>query len=260
MAIKHLVLNTKTGKPELKTFKSEQAYREYRQKPEQKKWQLDIDLKVQAESANKKLKQLERKGLTKSPAYKQAQHQIHLITGDDTATRFPTAAKDTATVQRAVQSAYKFNKYETATPGGYNRVQKRARKGFNKKFGEAANKLTVGNYDIITEMADVLRDMFDALIPASVEMFNTLIDIGNNTQFTDEDMQEFADSLQAELDNAPKIAQEYTRHLISQGIDQMAHGIKPDPKQLIQEVVDREQARLDSKQNKLKPKDNFPYK
>lgn len=262
MAVKHLVLNTKTGKPELKTFKSEQAYKEYRQKPEQKKWQLDIDLKVQAESANKKLKQLERKGLTNAPAYKQAIHQIHLIIGDDTATRFPTAAKDTATVQRAVQTAYKFNKYETSTPGGYNRVQKRARKGFNKKFGKEANKLSAGSYDIITEMADVLRDMFDALIPASVEMFDTLIDIGNNTQFTDEDMQEFADSLQAELDKAPDIAKEYTRHLISQGIDKMAHGIKPDPKQLIQEVVDREQARLDSMQAKLKTKDSgeFPYK
>ena len=78
--------------------------------------------------------------------------------------------------------------------------------------------------------------------------------------FTDDDMQDFADSLQAELDNAPEIALEYKRHLISQGMDQMAHGIKPDPKQLIQEVINREQARLDSMQNKLKPKDNFPYK
>ena len=147
MAVKHLVLDPKTGKPELKTFKSEQAYREYRQRPEQKRWALDIDLKVRAESANKKLRQLERKGLTKSPAYKQAQHQIHLITGDSTATRFPTAAKDTATVQRAVQAAYKFNKYETATPGGYNRVQKRARVGFGKAFGENVSQK---QYDIIT--------------------------------------------------------------------------------------------------------------
>ena len=260
MAVKHLVLNTKTGKPELKTFKSEQAYRDYRQRPEQKRWLLDIDLKVRAESANKKLRQLERKGLTKSPAYKQAQHQIHLITGDDTATRFPTAAKDTATVQRAVQAAHKFNNYETATPGGYNRVQKRARKGFNEKFGEEADKLTAPSYDIITEMADILRDMFDAFVPGSHQMFNTLIDIGNNTQFTDDDMQDFADALQAELDNAPEIALEYKRHLISQGIDQMAHGIKPDPAQLVQEVINREQARLDSMQNKLKPKNNFPYK
>ena len=110
MAIKHLVLDPKTGKPELKTFKSERAYREYRQRPEQKRWALDIELKVRAESANKKLRQLERKGLTNAPAYKQAQHQIHLITGDTTATRFPTAAKDTATAQRAVQAAYKFTK------------------------------------------------------------------------------------------------------------------------------------------------------
>lgn len=260
MAVKHLVLDPKTGKPELKTFRSEQAYRNYRQRPEQKRWALDIDLKVRAESANKKLRQLERKGLTKSPAYKQAQHQIHLITGDDTATRFPTAAKDTATVQRAVQAAHKFNNYETATPGGYNRVQKRARKGFNATFGEEANKLNAGRYDIITEMADVLRDMFDAFVPGSVQMFNTLIDIGNNTQFDDDDLREFALDLQNEIDNAPDIVKEYKRHLISQGIDQFAHGIRPDPAQLIQEVINREQARLDSMQNKLKPKDNFPYK
>lgn len=260
MAVKHLVLDPKTGKPELKTFKSEQAYREFRQRPEQKRWLLDIDLKIQAESANKKLRQLERKGLTNAPAYKQAQHQIHLITGDTTATRFPTAAKDTATVQRAVQAAHKFNNYETATPGGYNRVQKRNRKGFNEKFGEEAVKLTAPSYDIITEMADVLRDMFDAFVPGSHQMFNTLIDIGNNTQFTDDDMQDFADALQAELDKAPEIALEYKRHLISQGIDQMAHGIKPDPAQLVQEVINLEQTRLDSMQNKLKPKGNFPYK
>ena len=260
MAVKHLVLNPETEKPELKTFKSEQAYREYRQRPEQKRWALDIDLKIRAESANKKLRQLERKGLTKSPAYKQAQHQIHLITGDDTATRFPTAAKDTATVQRAVQAAHKFNKYETATPGGYNRVQKRARKSFNKTFGEEAIKLNAGRYDIITAMADVLRDMFGALVPGSVQMFNTLIDIEDNTQFDDDDLREFALDLQNEIDNAPDIVQEYTRHLISQGIDQFAHGIRPDPQQLIQDVLNREQARLDSMQNKLKPKNNYPYK
>ena len=260
MAVKHLVLNTKTGKPELKTFKSERDYRDYRQRPEQKRWALDIDLKVQAESANKKLRQLERKGLTKSPAYKQAQHQIHLITGDKTATRFPEKAKDTATAQRALQAAYKFNRYKTATPGGYNRVQKRARKGFNKTFGEEANKLNDDRYDIITEMADVLGDMFDSLVPGSVQMFNTLIDIGNNTQFDDDDLREFALDLQNEIDNAPDIVQEYTRHLISQGIDQFAHGIRPDPAQLVQDVINMEQARLDSMQNKLKPKDNFPYK
>ena len=253
-------MNTKTGKPELKTFKSEREYRDYRQRPEQKRWALDIDLKVRAESANKKLRQLERKGLTKAPAYKQAQHQIHLITGDDTATRFPTAAKDTATVQRAVQAAYKFNRYETATPGGYNRVQKRARKGFNATFGEEANKLSADRYDIITEMADVLRDMFSALVPGSVQMFNTLIDIGNNTLVDDDDLREFGLDLQNDIDNAPDIVQEYKRHLISQGIDKFAHGEKPDPKQLIQEVLNREQARLDSMQNKLKPKDNYPYK
>ena len=260
MAIKHLVLNTKTGKPELKTFKSEQAYRQYQQQPEQKKWQLGIDLKVQAESANKKLKQLERKGLTNSPAYKQAQHQIHLLTGDTSATRFPETAKDTVKVQRAIQAAYKFNKYETATPGGLAKVQKRARKGFNKRFGKKADKLSQKQYDIITAMADVLRDMFGALVPGSVQMFNTLIDIEDNTQFDDNDLREFALDLQNEIDNAPDIVQEYTRHLISQGIDQFAHGVRPDPAQLVQEVINREQARLDSMQNKLKPKGNFPYK
>ena len=260
MAVKHLVLNPQTGKPELKTFKSEQAYRDYRQRPEQKRWALDIDLKIRAESANKKLRQLERKGLTNAPAYKQAQHQIHLITGDTTATRFPTAAKDTATVQRAVQAAYKFSKYDTATPGGFAKIQKRARKGFDKRFGKQAAKLSQKQYDIITAMADVLRDMFGALVPGSVQMFNTLIDIADNTQFDDDDLQEFAFDLQNEIDNAPDIVQEYTRHLISQGIDQFAHGIRPDPVQLVQEVINREQARLDSMQNKLKPKDNFPYK
>ena len=260
MAIKHLVLNPETGKPELKTFKSEQAYRDYRQRPEQKRWALDIDLKVRAESANKKLRQLERKGLTNAPAYKQAQHQIHLITGDTTATRFPTAAKDTATVQRAVQAAYKFSKYDTATPGGFAKIQKRARKGFDKKFGKQAAKLSQKQYDIITAMADVLRDMFGALVPGSVQMFNTLIDIEDNTQFDDDDLRDFALDLQNEIDNAPDIVQEYTRHLISQGIDLFAHGIRPDPAQLVQEVINREQARLDSMQNKLKPKNNFPYK
>lgn len=260
MAVKHLVLDPKTGKPELKTFKSEQAFREYRQRPEQKRWQLDIDLKVQAESANKKLKQLEKKGLTNSPAYKQAQHQIHLITGDKTATRFPEKIKDEATAQRALQAAHKFNNYKTATPGGYNRAQKRALAGFKEKFGEEADKLTAQSYDIITEMADVLRDMFGALVPGSVQMFNTLIDIEDNTQFDDDDLQEFALDLQNEIDNAPDIVQEYTRHLISEGIDMFAHGVRPDPAELIQEVIDWEQARLDSMQNKLKPKDNFPYK
>lgn len=260
MAVKHLVLNTKTGKPELKTFKSERDYRDYRQRPDQKRWVLDIELKVRAESANKKLRQLERKGLTNSPAYKQAQHQIHLITGDTTATRFPTVAKDTATVQRAVQAAYKFSKYDTATPGGFAKVQKRSRKGFNKKFGKQAAKLSQKQYDIITAMADVLRDMFGALVPGSVQMFNTLIDIEDNTQFDDDDLREFALDLQNEIDNAPDIVQEYTRHLISQGIDQFAHGIRPDPAQLVQDVINLEQTRLDSMQNKLKPKGNFPYK
>lgn len=260
MAIKHLVLNTKTGKPELKTFKSEHAYRQYRQQPEQKKWQLGIDLKVQAESANKKLKQLERKGLTNSPAYKQAQHQIHLLTGDSSATRFPETAKDTAKIQRAIQAAYKFNKYETATPGGVSRSQKRARKGFNQRFGKQAAKLSQKQYDVITEMADVLQDMFGALVPGSVQMFNSLIDIENNSRFDDEDLREFAIDLQNEIDNSPEIVQEYTRHLISKGIDQFAHGIRPDTQQLIQDVLNREQTRLDSMQSKLKPKDNYPYK
>ena len=260
MAVKHLVLNTKTGKPELKTFKSERDYRDYRQRPEQKRWALDIDLKVRAESANKKLRQLERKGLTNAPAYKQAQHQIHLITGDTTATRFPTAAKDMATAQRAVQAAYKFSKYDTATPGGFAKIQKRARKGFNRRFGKRADKLSQKQYDIITAMADVLRDMFGALVPGSVQMFNTLIDIEDNTQFDDDDLREFALDLQNEIDNAPDIVQEYTRHLISQGIDQFAHGVRPDPAQLVQDVINREQARLDSMQNTLKPKGNFPYK
>lgn len=260
MAVKHNVFNPATGKIELKTFKSDQAYREYRQRPEQKRWELRIDLKLEANRANTRLKQLERKGLTNSPAYKQAQHQIHLITGDTTATRFPTTANDTVTAQRAVQAAYKFVMYDTATPGGFAKVQKRARKGFDKKFGKQAAKLSQKQYDIITAMADVLRDMFAALVPGSVQMFNTLIDIEDNTQFDDDDLREFALDLQNEIDNAPDIVQEYTRHLISQGIDQFAHGIRPDPAQLVQEVINREQQRLDSMQNKLKPKDNYPYK
>lgn len=260
MAVKHNVFNPATGKPELKTFKSERAYREYRQRPEQKRWELQIDLMLEANRANKRLAQLERKGLTNAPAYKQAQHQIHLITGDTTATRFPTAAKDTTTAQRAVQAAFKFVQYDTATPGGFARTQKRARKGFNKRFGKQAAKLSQKQYDIITAMADVLRDMFGALVPGSVQMFNTLIDIEDNTQFDDDDLRDFALDLQNEIDNAPDIVQEYTRHLISQGIDQFAHGIRPDPVQLVQDVLNMEQTRLDSMQNKLKPKGNFPYK
>lgn len=259
MVVKHLVLNTQTGKPELKTFKNEQTYREYKQQPEQKKWQLSIELKVQAESANKKLKQLEKKGLTNSPAYKQAIHQIHLLTGDTTATRFSTKAKDTQAIQRTLQAAYKFNKYETATPGGLSKAQKRARKGFNKKFEKAKN-LSQKQYNIISEIAEVLNDMYGALIPGSTQLFGSLIDIENNTHFDENDITEFAIDLQNEIDNAPDIVQEYTRHLISQGIDQFAHGIRPDPAQLVQDVINREQARLDSMQNKLKPKGNFPYK
>lgn len=258
MAVKHLVLNTQTGKPELKTFKNEQTYREYKQQPEQKKWQLSIELKVQAQSANKKLKQLERKGLTNSPAYKQAQHQIHLITGDTTATRFPEKSKDTAKVQRALQAAYKFNKYETATPGGLAKAQKRARKGFNKKFEKAKN-LTQKQYDIMSETAEVLNDMYGALIPGSTQLFNSLIDIENNTHFDENDIMDFAIDLQNEIDNAPKIAQEYTRHLLSQGIDQLAHSIKPNAEALVKEVVDRERKRLELMWQNLESND-YPYK
>ena len=258
MAVKHLVLNTQTGKPELKTFKNEQTYREYKQQPEQKKWQLSIELKVQAQSANKKLKQLEKKGLTNSPAYKQAQHQIHLLTGDTTATRFPEKSKDISKVQRALQAAYKFNKYETATPGGLAKAQKRARKGFNKKFEKAKN-LTQKQYDIISEMAEVLNDMYGALIPGSTQLFNSLIDIENNTHFDEDDIKQFAIDLQDEIDNAPKIAQEYTRHLLSQGIDQFAHGVKPNAEALVKEVVDRERKRLELMRQNLE-NDNYPYK
>ena len=258
MAVKHLVLNTQTGKPELKTFKNEQTYREYKQQPEQKKWHLSIELKVQAESANKKLKQLEKKGLTNSPAYKQAQHQIHLLTGDTTATRFPTKAKDTQAIQRTLQAAYKFNKYETATPGGLAKAQKRARKGFNKKF-ENAKKLTQKQYDIISEMAEVLNDMYGALIPGSTQLFNSLIDIENNTHFDENDIMDFAIDLQNEIDTAPKIAQEYTRHLLSQGTDQFAHGIKPNAEALVKEVVDRERQRLELMRQNLESND-YPYK
>ena len=258
MAVKHLVLNTQTGKPELKTFKNEQTYREYKQQPEQKKWQLSIELKVQAQSANKKLKQLEKKGLTNSPAYKQAQHQIHLLTGDTTATRFPEKSKDIAKVQRALQAAYKFNKYETATPGGLSKAQKRARKGFNKKFEKAKN-LSQKQYDIMSEMAEVLNDMYGALIPGSTQLFNSLIDIENNTHFDENDIMDFAIDLQNEIDNAPKIAQEYTRHLLSQGMDQFAHGIKPNAEALVKEVVDRERQRLELMRQNLENND-YPYK
>ena len=256
MAVKHLVLNTKTGKPELKTFKSEQAYREYRQKPEQKKWQLDIDLKVRAESANKKLKQLERKGLTNSPAYKQAQHQIHLITGDTSATRFPEKTKDTATAQRAVQAAYKFGKYETATPGGYNRVQKRARKGFEKALGENVSQK---QYDIITEAAEVLKEMYGAFVPASSEMYGALVDMSDNKKFTDEDIREFAFELQEVLENSPQIASEYTRHLLSVGLDEFAHGKRPNARKLVNDVLAREEKRLEEYTRRVRG-DEFPYK
>ena len=256
MAVKHLVLNTKTGKPELKTFKSEQAYREYRLKPEQKKWQLDIDLKVQAESANKKLKQLERKGLTNSPAYKQAQHQIHLITGDTNATRFPEKAKDIVTAQRAIQAAYKFGKYETATSGGYNRVQKRARKGFEKALGKNVSQK---QYDIITEAAEVLKEMYGAFVPASSEMYGSLIDISDTKKFTEEDIRDFAIELQEVLENSPPIASEYTRHLLSVGLDEFAHGKRPNARKLVNDVLAREEQRLEEYTRRVRG-DEFPYK
>lgn len=261
MAVKHNVYNPKTGKPELKTFSSEKAYREYRNRPEQKQWQLDVDLKVYGESANKKLKDLEKKGLTKSPAYKQAIHQIHLITGDTEATRFPEHVKGTTEKQRAVQAAYKFgHEYETSTAAGYKRAQKRARAGFNATF-DKAGKLSSNQYDIVTEAADVLRDMFSAYVPGSTQLFSGLIDMANNSSFDDEDIRDFALDLQEEIENAPPIAKEYTRHLLSRGIDDFAHGIKPNAKNLIDEVVTREQKRLESMQEKLKkPGEEFPYK
>ena len=256
MAVKHLVLNTKTGKPELKTFKSEQAYREYRQKPEQKKWQLDIDLKVRAESANKKLQQLERKGLTNAPAYKQAIHQIHLITGDTSATRFPEKAKDTSTVQRAVQAAYKFGKYETATPGGFKKVQKKARKGFEKTFGKNVSQK---QYNIITEAAEVLKEMYGAFVPASSEMYSTLIDISDTKKFTEEDIRDFAFELQEAIENSPQIVSEYTRHLLSVGLDEFAHGKRPNARKLVNDVLAREEQRLEEYTRRVRG-DEFPYK
>lgn len=261
MAVKHNVYNPKTGKPELKSFSSEKAYREYRNRPEQKQWQLDIDLKVYGESANKKLKDLEKKGLTKSPAYKQAIHQIHLITGDTNATRFPERVNGTTEKQRAVQAAYKFgHKYETATEAGYKRVQKRARAGFNATF-DKAGKLSSSEYDIVAEAADVLREMFDALVPGSIQMFSGLIDMADNSSFDDSDIRDFANELQDELDKAPPVAREYKRHLISRGIDDFAHGKRPDVKNLIDEVVNKEKQRLKSMQEKLKkPGEEFPYK
>ena len=260
MAVKHNVYNPVTGKPELKTFKSEREYREFRQRPEQVDFDLRTDLKVYGESANKRLQQLERKGLTNSPAYKQAIHQIHLITGDTGATRFPLSVKTKTDTQKALQAAYKFgHEYATATPGGYAKIQKRARKGFNAVFGKKASKLSQSQYDIITTMADVLRDMYGALVPGSNQMFSGLIDSVAN-QFDDDDIREFALDLQNEIDNAPDIVQEYTRHLLSRGIDDFAHGIRPNAKALVDEVINREQQRLDIMQQKLKGKNNFPYK
>lgn len=256
MAIKHLVWNEKTGKSELKSFKSEQAYREYRQRPYQKLKDLQVDLKVYGESANKKLKQLERKGLTNSPAYKQAIHQIHLITGDTSATRFPEKAKDTATVQRAVQAAYKFRKYETSTPGGYNRVQKRARKGFEKAFGRNVSQK---KYDIITEAAEVLKEMYGAFVPASSEMYSSLVDMSDTKKFTDEDIREFAFELQEVLENSPQIASEYTRHLLSMGLDEFAHGKRPNARKLVNDVLAREEQRLEEYTRRVRGYE-FPYK
>lgn len=262
MAVKHNIYNPVTGKPELKTFRSEKAYQEFRQRPEQKQWRLDVDLKVYSESANKKLQRLERKGLTNSPAYKQAIHQIHLITGDTEATRFPEKGKTKADTQRALQAAFKFgHDYETATPGGFAKVQKRARAGFNTVFGKQAKRLSSGQYDMVTEAADVLREMFGALVPGSTQMFSGLIGMADSSSFDDSDIRDFALELQDELDNAPPIAREYTRHLLSRGIDDFAHGIRPNVKNLIDEVVNKEKQQLESMQEKLKkPGEEFPYK
>lgn len=265
MSVKHLVLNTKTGKPELKTFKSEQAYREYRQRPEQKRWELDIDLKVRAESANKKLKQLERKGLTNSPAYKQAIHQIHLITGDTNATRFPEKAKDTSTAQRAVQAAYKFGKYETATPGGYEKVQKKARKGFNKRFSNAS-KLTKNQYDMINNAAEVLCEMYGALVPPSQEMYDMLIEIGNNKQYTDNAIMNFAIDLQNEIEKYPPEAQnfltDYKRHFLAQGLRIFALGEEPNVERMVKlaYLTEREKWRKRGETYGFNSDSDFPYK
>lgn len=258
MAVKHIVFDEKTGKGELKTFKSEKDYKAFKARPEQTAWRVRVDLKVEAESANKKLRQLEKKGMTSSPAYKQAIHQIHLLTGDKTATRFPTSGKNHVENQKAVQAARKFNRYETATPGGYERVQRRARREFNKKF-ELGAKLSESQYDMITTVKDTLVEMYDALVPQSSEMFDSLIDIGNEQQFDETDIEDFAKELNEAIKEAPDIISEYTRHLISRGLDMFAHGQTPDIQEMIDDVLNRERKRLEQAKAKLKSK-KFPYK
>lgn len=271
MAVKHNVYNPVTGKPELKTFKSEREYREFRQRPEQRKWNLAVDVKVYAEGANKRLERLEQRGLTKSPAYKQAIHQIHLITGDKSATRFPSAGKSVSELQKMsslelqkeVQPAFKVvGQYETATPAGYTRAQKRARKGFNKALGKPAKKLSQSQYDILTDMADVLRDMFGALVPGSTQMFNGLIDSVAN-QFDDDDIREFAMALDDEFTRYSGEEQEYlredTRHFLSVGIDMFAHGIVPDAHAIVTNQLVKDKYKWQSKGLHFNLPEDNPY-
>ena len=274
MAVKHLVFNPETNKVDWKSFRSEKEYREFRKTPEQKKFDLAVDLKVYGESANKKLATLERKGLESSPAYKQAIHQIHLITGDTEATRFPTGKKSaeiynkmkTPEIQKALQAAYKFGHvYETATPGGYEKVQRKARKGFNKRFSNAS-KLTKNQYDMINNAAEVLCEMYGALVPPSQEMYDMLIEIGNNKQYTDNDIMNFAVDLQNEIEKYPSEAQnflnDYKRHFLSQGLRLFALGEEPSVENMVKlaYLTEREKWKRQGETYGFNSDSDFPYK
>lgn len=266
MAVKHLVFNPNTGKSDLKSFSTEKQYQEYMKRPEQAEWKLNVELKVYSESANKKLAALERKGLESSPAYKQAIHQIHLIAGDTTATRFPKSQKNITSTKKVLQAAYKFgHEYETATPGGYAKVQKKARKGFNKRFSNAS-KLTKSQYDMINNAAEVLREMYGALVPPSQEMYDMLIEIGNNKQYTDNDIMNFAVDLQKEIEKYPSEAQnflnDYKRHFLSQGLRLFALGEEPDVQGMVNIAyrTEREKWRKRGETYGFNSDSDFPYK
>ena len=109
------------------------------------------------------------------------------------------------------------------------------------------------------DAAEVLKEMYSAFVPASSEMYSALVDMSDAKKFTDEDIREFALELQEAIDNSPQIVSEYTRHLLSVGLDEFAQGKRPNARKLVNDVLAREEKRLEEYTRRVRG-DEFPYK
>ena len=101
--------------------------------------------------------------------------------------------------------------------------------------------------------------MYGAFVPASIEMYGSLVVMYKSKNFTDEDIREFAVELQEAIDNSPQIVSEYSRHLLSVGLDEFAHGKRPNARKLVNDVLAREEQRLEEYTRRVRG-DEFPYK